>query len=107
VLAVGAAEAFRPSRVYLSEDEGCLTNGLVKQKRFAYVFNFGNCAFEVESFRKDNLEDLYRVSYCGRGRVEEDRTFWTLILWLVLLKIRLARIAFANRRACQVGQQDP
>lgn len=26
-------------------------------------------------------------------------TFWTLMLWLVLLKIRLARIAFAKRRA--------
>jgi hypothetical protein len=26
-------------------------------------------------------------------------TFWTLMLWLVLLKIRLALIAFANRRA--------
>ena len=26
-------------------------------------------------------------------------TFWTLILWLVLLKIKLARIAFAKRRA--------
>ncbi len=28
-------------------------------------------------------------------------TFWTLILWLVLLKMRLARIAFAKRRACR------
>jgi len=26
-------------------------------------------------------------------------TFWTLMLWLVLLKISAARIAFANRRA--------
>ncbi len=29
-------------------------------------------------------------------------TFWTLMLWLVLLKIRLARIAFAKRRACLI-----
>ena len=31
----------------------------------------------------------------GHGK----RTFWTLMLWLVLLKINAARIAFANRRA--------
>lgn len=32
------------------------------------------------------------------------KIFWTLILWLVLLKMRLARIAFAKRRAWEISQ---
>ena len=42
---------------------------------------------------------------CGEGegelvrKMKVDHTFCTLMLWLVLLKMRLARIAFAKRRA--------
>src|SRR5579862_1658940 len=82
----------------------CLANGLVEEEWLADVFDLGDCAFEVESFGQDDFEDLLlsdalvtaaRVNLRLVGRV----TFCTLILWLVLLKMRLARIAFANRRA--------
>jgi len=33
-------------------------------------------------------------------------TFWTLMLWLVLLKIRLAFIALANRLAWRLSVMD-
>ena len=36
---------------------------------------------------------------CVNQWIGGELTFWTLMLWLVLLKIRLARIALANRRA--------
>ena len=33
---------------------------LVDQKGFTSIFDFGDGAFEVEGFREDDLEDLYR-----------------------------------------------
>lgn len=44
----------------------------------------------------DVSEGLHKEEKEGFGGC----TFCTLMLWLVLLKIRLARMAFANRRAC-------
>jgi hypothetical protein len=38
----------------------------------------------------------------GTTSVEFKLTFCTLMLWLVLLKIKLALIAFANRRAYDI-----
>ncbi len=31
---------------------------MVEEERFADVFDFGDCAFEVEGFGEDDLEDL-------------------------------------------------
>lgn len=44
---------------------------------------------------------IYNVGMVSQGfrLVGVKSTFCTLMLWLVLLKIRLARIALANRRA--------
>lgn len=40
-----------------------LTDGLVEEKWFANVFDFWDCAFEVEGFGEDDFEDLnIRVS---------------------------------------------
>jgi hypothetical protein len=35
-----------------------LTDGLVEEEGFADVFDLGDCAFQVEGFGKDDLEDL-------------------------------------------------
>ena len=73
---------------------------LVDQKGFTGVFDFRDGAFEVEGFGEDDLEDLCsRVSLGILGLQGKFYTFCTLILWLVLLKIKLARIALAKRRA--------
>ena len=37
---------------------GGSTNGLVEEEGFANVFDFGDCAFEVEGFGEDDFEDL-------------------------------------------------
>jgi hypothetical protein len=73
-------------------------DGLVEQKRFANVFYLGYRALQVEGFRQHNFEDLSQsaVKYSHPSAM---RTFCTLMLWLVLLKIRLAFIALANRLA--------
>jgi hypothetical protein len=63
------------------------------------VFYFGDGAFEVKCLGEDDLEDLHD---CKHGLVRDknrEHTFCTLILWLVLLKMRLAFMAFANRFA--------
>ena len=38
-----------------------LDDGLVEKEGFADVFDFGDCAFEVEGFGEDDFEDLERV----------------------------------------------
>lgn len=76
---------------------------LVQQEWFSDVFDFGNGAFEVEGFGEDDFEDLVGGVSEGKGLASmgERDTFWTLMLWLVLLKMRLAFMAFAKRFACR------
>lgn len=84
-----------------------LDDGLVEEQGLADIFDFGDRAFEVKGFGEDDFEDLGRSGEkeisLGRGgvvgKMEDDDTFCTLMLWEVLLKMRLARIAFAKRRA--------
>lgn len=46
---------------------------------------------------------IWNSQYNGGLVSSTVHTFWTLMLWLVLLKIRLAFIALANRLACIVS----
>jgi hypothetical protein len=72
---------------------------LVEEEGLSDVFDLRDGAFEVEGLGKDDLEDLMRL-LAGTNVVGDVlRTFCTLMLWLVLLKMRLAFMAFANRFA--------
>lgn len=75
---------------------------MIEEEWLADVFNLGDSAFEVEGFGKDDLKDLMADTFSEKSQAEREcvkSTFCTLMLWLVLLKIRLARIALAKRRA--------
>jgi hypothetical protein len=39
-------------------DSWRLTHGLVEEEGFTDVLDFGDCAFKVEGFGEDDLEDL-------------------------------------------------
>lgn len=71
----------------------------VEQQRLADVLDLGNCALEVERLGQDDFEDLDLVSSGMVRSKSVDLTFCTLMLWLVLLKIKLAFMALANRLA--------
>src|SRR5689334_736662 len=64
----------------------------------------------IVHFRSNALEStILKICWGGQTLFSERsdgdrRTFWTLMLWLVLLKISAARIAFAKRRACDCCQ---
>ena len=74
-------------------------DGLVEEERLSDVLYLGDCALEVERFGKNDLENLWTISFC-MGVKAKPHTFWTLMLWLVLLNMRLAFIARAKRLAC-------
>lgn len=83
--------------------------GLVDKQRLADVCDLGDGAFEIERLGEHNLENLRDNGQLQAGRWTGKRadgtdecggpTFWTLMLWLVLLKISAARIALAKSRA--------
>jgi hypothetical protein len=73
--------------------------GLVNEQWLAHIGDLGYRAFEVERLGQHNLEDLSAVRLESARNNRDRRTFCTLMLWLVLLKISAARIAFAKRRA--------
>ncbi len=80
---------------------GTLTR-LVDEQWLADIGYFRDGAFQVKRLGEHNLENLFDRSVVDNGQAGgcNRRTFWTLMLWLVLLKINAARIAFAKRRAC-------
>ena len=56
--------------------------------------------FKSKAFERTILKICYTVLDGNLKRGVEDLTFCTFMLWLVLLKIKLAFIARANFRAC-------
>ena len=73
---------------------------MVEEERLSNVFYLGDGALEVEGLGEDNLEDLATASADAEPFQRMMVTFCTLMLWLVLLKMRLAFIARAKRLAC-------
>lgn len=78
-------------------------HGLVEEQWFSYVFYLGDGALKIECLGQDYLEYLQESVPLGTS-VAALHTFCTLMLWLVLLKMRLAFIALAKRLACRLRQ---
>lgn len=57
-----------------------LGHRLVNEQGFACVLDLGDSAFEVEGFRKNDLENLKVVSTGLSGKLKRQITFWTLML---------------------------
>jgi len=72
---------------------------MVEQQRLSDILNLGNSAAQIECLGENNFENLRSESVRELRLMAEYITFCTLMLCDVLLKMRLAFIAFANRFA--------
>jgi hypothetical protein len=69
-----AVQRTSSSRLNIVPPKGGRLHRFVQQKGLPNIFNFGNGAFEVESFAEDDFEDLFKsyhlVRHMERGLIE-------------------------------------